>query len=370
MGRTSGTRSKKTGTRKTGSRARKNASVQGKSGRKNGKANVDDEVQSISVGSRGKRTTSSAMAAPKTTSTTDDNRTAAPSMLLEETRTDVLLGRGSGIARHPGNVYFRRLVAMYRPMYQKQERNRKMDIANIIVAKIEATCPPGRFLESSKRAPLRFVQVDKKRALEKTSQALREKPSVPSKQKKDVKRRDALKSMAEVSAANAAFTLIAAAAEAVRKREAAEAANAKVKDQTPSEPQPTDTTTAPWVEEKMNSLSELELAAVMDLTTLSYRSQALQQQKRNDDTAGTSVYAAATSRNLTSPSGDDHSITAPNLVSPELPPKATIDTGANGTAFPGGLANFNSSDDDDDADVKLEEKAEASDAHPSDAIFL
>lgn len=104
-----------------------------------------------------------------------NNTTSSPSPLYTELRpTDVLMGRGSGVAAHPGNQKFRVMIREHKSVYLSAPRNQKMSIAAKIMEEIE-TKHDGRFVEREMNG--RFVIVSCKRALEKTSQALRERPS-------------------------------------------------------------------------------------------------------------------------------------------------------------------------------------------------
>lgn len=83
---------------------------------------------------------------------------------------DVLLGRGGATNNHKGNQHFRTIVAEHQREYLKSRKKEKIGIARRVVAIIQSN--GGRFL---KRTPAdEWVEVDDKRAQEKTSQALRE----------------------------------------------------------------------------------------------------------------------------------------------------------------------------------------------------
>ncbi len=85
--------------------------------------------------------------------------------------SDVLLGRGSGVARHPGNTRFRCVVIKHKGKYATATRTEKMGIAVTVVEELEHCDPPARFVEADGS---RYFLVDRKRAVEKTAQALRE----------------------------------------------------------------------------------------------------------------------------------------------------------------------------------------------------
>lgn len=97
--------------------------------------------------------------------------------ILETNDNDVVSGRGSGGNRHPGNIYFRELIKSNKAYYLSLGKNQKMDVARAIYDKISSLDPPGRFLNKNPETDKWFV-IKKDRALEKISQALREKPSV------------------------------------------------------------------------------------------------------------------------------------------------------------------------------------------------
>jgi hypothetical protein len=99
---------------------------------------------------------------------------------------DVVLGKGNGINNLPGNVRFRMLIDKYKPLYAATARSAKGNIAELVLKEIATLHPPGRFLEPSpnnnnqqpsSHTPYIFREVSRKRAKEKTCQALREKPS-------------------------------------------------------------------------------------------------------------------------------------------------------------------------------------------------
>lgn len=84
---------------------------------------------------------------------------------------DVLCGRGGLTNSHVGNKRFRDVVSEYQMEYLKARKNDKKDIARKIVARIDEN--GGRFLQRSQSSDDWCVATEK-RALEKTSQALRE----------------------------------------------------------------------------------------------------------------------------------------------------------------------------------------------------
>jgi len=83
---------------------------------------------------------------------------------------DVLLGRGKGVARHEGNINFRKLIVDCQCDYVLAPRPQKTGMARRIVATIRQN--NGRFLKQDKSG--KWFDVGNQKALEKTSQALRE----------------------------------------------------------------------------------------------------------------------------------------------------------------------------------------------------
>jgi len=120
---------------------------------------------------------------------------------------DVLLGRGLGINRHPGNENFRAIVSQHavrgrnsavsitrlslrclvdistlvtlvhallrQDAYMASTKRQKMMISRSVVEKVHELDPPGRFLQQSHLTGL-WHEVDVKRALEKAAQGLRD----------------------------------------------------------------------------------------------------------------------------------------------------------------------------------------------------
>lgn len=89
---------------------------------------------------------------------------------------DIVSGRGSGSNRHEGNLYFRKLIRENKELYLSRPKNEKMLVARDIYNTIEDLDPPGRFLQKNPETGSWF-EIGKDRALEKISQALREKNS-------------------------------------------------------------------------------------------------------------------------------------------------------------------------------------------------
>lgn len=86
---------------------------------------------------------------------------------------DVLSGRGNGVAIYPGNRQFRDFIRSFKDEYVRAYRNEKGNVASDVIRTVLSLSPPGRFVEKAKSGN-GYVLVDYSRALEKTSQALRE----------------------------------------------------------------------------------------------------------------------------------------------------------------------------------------------------
>lgn len=86
---------------------------------------------------------------------------------------DVLCGRGVTTNRHAGNESFRRLVGLNKEVYVSSTKKEKMAISRSIVGAIRSLDPPGRFLDKDPVTGLWF-DIGHKKAIEKTSQALRD----------------------------------------------------------------------------------------------------------------------------------------------------------------------------------------------------
>lgn len=95
--------------------------------------------------------------------------------IMEPHEHDVLCGRGGLTNHHPGNAWYRRLVRSNRPLYRDSPKHTKLLVAKAIVHHVQNQTPPGRFLECKRSATGMWYPVSYKRAVDKTSQALREK---------------------------------------------------------------------------------------------------------------------------------------------------------------------------------------------------
>ena len=86
--------------------------------------------------------------------------------------SDVLCGRGGAALRHPGNQTYRRLVNLNKGLYITCLKTEKLKISRSIVAAIREQ--NGRFLEKDPKQQNCWFDIGDKKAVEKTSQALRE----------------------------------------------------------------------------------------------------------------------------------------------------------------------------------------------------
>ena len=91
------------------------------------------------------------------------------------TENDILCGRGGLTNHHKGNKRFRDVVALHRADYVRAVKIHKPNVARMIVKAIRNSDPPGRFLRKDATTN-RWVEIGDRRAAEKASQALREKP--------------------------------------------------------------------------------------------------------------------------------------------------------------------------------------------------
>mmetsp|Transcript_712 Transcript_712/g.1697 ORF Transcript_712/g.1697 Transcript_712/m.1697 type:complete len:519 (-) Transcript_712:612-2168(-) len=91
--------------------------------------------------------------------------------IVDPRETDVLCGRGGAALRHPGNQTYRKLVNLNKPLYITCPKTEKLKISRSIVAAIREQ--NGRFLERDKDKGV-WCDIGDKKAIEKTSQALRE----------------------------------------------------------------------------------------------------------------------------------------------------------------------------------------------------
>ena len=92
--------------------------------------------------------------------------------ILSPTLNDVLCGRGGAVLRHPGNVQYQNLIKERQPEYTTCAKAEKLKISRSIVEHVR-TEYRGRFLvrDSTTKS---WYDIGEKKAVEKTSQALRE----------------------------------------------------------------------------------------------------------------------------------------------------------------------------------------------------
>jgi len=101
-------------------------------------------------------------------------------IIIDVHNNDIIGGRGSLPLRHPGNISYRKIVNSNKQAYIKSMKNEKLRISKSIVAAIRST--GGRFLErvspydkdDNGSTPVAYRDIGDRRAIEKTSQALRE----------------------------------------------------------------------------------------------------------------------------------------------------------------------------------------------------
>lgn len=103
----------------------------------------------------------------------DDFNEVQPSSadIIDPRESDVLCGRGGAALRHPGNQTYRRLVNLNKGLYITCLKTEKLKISRSIVAAIREQ--KGRFLERDAKKGT-WYDIGDKKAIEKTSQALRE----------------------------------------------------------------------------------------------------------------------------------------------------------------------------------------------------
>jgi hypothetical protein len=85
---------------------------------------------------------------------------------------DVLCGRGAGLLKWAGNLRFREMCENKRFEYLQLKKSEKTYLAQAIVSDIRSLSPPGRFLQKDGQG--QWYEIGTQKALEKTSQALRE----------------------------------------------------------------------------------------------------------------------------------------------------------------------------------------------------
>jgi hypothetical protein len=92
----------------------------------------------------------------------------------EPRQMDVLCGRGGGVNRHMGNRMYRRVVDYNKTIYRQVPKRHRMLVSQSIVQCI--LNGGGRFLQQRKNG---WVEIPFRKAVQKTSQALRERADEP-----------------------------------------------------------------------------------------------------------------------------------------------------------------------------------------------
>jgi hypothetical protein len=112
-------------------------------------------------------------------------------------QTDILSGRGAGINLHPGNVYFRDLIAQHKSNYLESDPGEKKRIIRRIV---QAAQSRGRFLKQDPQSEL-WICISFDEARKKVGQALRENAPAIKKQcesKETIKKRKVVDDVQDV----------------------------------------------------------------------------------------------------------------------------------------------------------------------------
>ena len=113
---------------------------------------------------------------PMRTSTSHPRSSYSEPKITRINDNDIILGRSVDAIHHVGNIRFRDLVKSRLSDYLKAAKQEKSSIARAIVEAVRNSNPSGRFLaEDSNNAGV-FTDVGDARAMEKTSQALRDCP--------------------------------------------------------------------------------------------------------------------------------------------------------------------------------------------------
>jgi hypothetical protein len=95
---------------------------------------------------------------------------------------DVLCGRGGLINKHPGNIVYRKVVDYNKPFYQNVHKKHRILVSQSIVQSILNF--GGRFLILGAKGKT-WIEIGYKRAVQKTSQALRERATAPEDEQKE-----------------------------------------------------------------------------------------------------------------------------------------------------------------------------------------
>lgn len=130
-------------------------------------ATLLSKVDAAAAAAHSQRTTNVSKQATAMDTTSD-----APSDDPSQPRdVDVLCGRGGLINKHPGNVVYRRVVDYNKPYYQSVHKKHRILVSQSIVQSILNF--GGRFLTLGAKSKS-WMEIGYKRAVQKTSQALRE----------------------------------------------------------------------------------------------------------------------------------------------------------------------------------------------------
>mmetsp|Transcript_11874 Transcript_11874/g.20629 ORF Transcript_11874/g.20629 Transcript_11874/m.20629 type:complete len:555 (-) Transcript_11874:258-1922(-) len=116
---------------------------------------------------------------------TNENENTRLSGVIKVNDSDIICGRGGLALKHPGNMAYRKIVGLNKELYATCLKTEKLRISKSIVAAIREI--NGRFLEredgktsssldekDDNGNPVKWQDIGDKRAVEKTSQALRE----------------------------------------------------------------------------------------------------------------------------------------------------------------------------------------------------
>jgi hypothetical protein len=120
------------------------------------------------------RTLPSVVARSSSTTTTSRQGETAADGSTKPRDVDVLCGRGGLINKHPGNVVYRKVVDYNKPFYQSVHKKHRILVSQSIVQSILKL--GGRFLIMGQKGKS-WMEIGYKRAVQKTSQALRERTS-------------------------------------------------------------------------------------------------------------------------------------------------------------------------------------------------
>jgi hypothetical protein len=107
----------------------------------------------------------------KVSSSSQDTTAGTTGEVIEPKDLDVLCGRGGKVNQHPGNMVYRKVVEYNKPFYQSVHKRNRMLVSQSIVQSILNY--GGRFLTSTSKDKS-WTTIEFKKAVQKTSQALRE----------------------------------------------------------------------------------------------------------------------------------------------------------------------------------------------------